>query len=655
MTGGKTLLRVRNLTVTHDSGGGPRTLVREVGFDVAPGEAVCLVGESGSGKSMTAKALISLLPPSVRAGGSAVLSGTELSGNELSGNELSGTELIGADESTLRGLRGRELALLMQDPFTMLNPVLTIGTHLAESLAVRGNQRTLRAEIQRRLDEVGITDPAVAAKYPFQLSGGMLQRVALAAALAKDPALLIADEPTTALDVTTQSEILALLKEIQRTRRMGLVFITHDLRVAMSVSERVLVMYAGSMVERSPATAITAAPAHPYTAGLLRSVPSVHVRTRELAGIPGSVPHADDVADRCPFADRCSWAEPDCTADAPALTERAPGRFTACIAFPRIADELAATVAESEVDGPDRQPDGATVLQVTGLRKSFYSGRSKRHGIEVLHGVDLTLRAGSSLGVLGESGSGKTTLVRCLLGLTEPTEGIIELDGVDVTSYRRLGRRDRVAARRAVQCVFQDPYSSLNPALSVGSTLAEAVRRREEVPADVPAEVRELLRTVGLPQEFSARKPAVLSGGQRQRVAIARALAVRPKLIVCDEPVAALDVSVQAQILGLLRELTRQTGTSLLFITHDLAVARQITDDVLVLYRGDVVEHGPTARVLDTPVHAYTRKLIGSLPKSFPGPKKPAGVRSSAQSSPGEHAVGCEDDQCSRAVKEAHG
>ncbi|TCO60775.1 ABC transporter ATP-binding protein [Actinocrispum wychmicini] len=576
------MLDVRDLTVHI---GQTRPLVRGVSFHVGAGETVGLVGESGSGKSLTARALVSLLPNGLRAGGSAL---------------LHGRELVGRDHPA--GVRGHQVALLMQDPFTMLNPLTKVSTHILESLPGAAG----RTEVARRLAEVGIDDPAVAGRYPFQLSGGMRQRVALAAALAKDPGLLIADEPTTALDMTTQHEVLALLRRIQVERGMGLVLITHDLRVARETCDRLLVMYAGTLVE-SVSSAALDTPAHPYTAGLLRSVPSITHRQPVLLGIPGSVPAAADVTDRCPFADRCAWAEPACTAHAPELVDLG-GRATAC----RRHHEIDLTPAPETPQTPPETSDQRDILlDVHDLTKVYRSVGFRRTAHTALAGVSLQVGEGESVAVVGESGSGKTTLARAVLGLTDPTGGRITLDGIDLTSYRRLRAGDRAQARRVVQCVFQDPYSSLNPAHTVGYALREALRQRGE---PVQSEVDDLLSLVGLPGDCAGTYPEALSGGQRQRVAIARALAVRPRLLVCDEPVAALDVSVQAQILEVLRTANRDLGIALLFITHDLAVARQVTDRMVVMRHGLVVEHGTTAGVLDDPVHPYTVRLVESIP-----------------------------------------
>jgi peptide/nickel transport system ATP-binding protein len=582
------LLAVDDLGIVVDH----RALVHDVSLHVGRGEAVALVGESGSGKSLTARALVALLPVGLTATGRLGLAGA------------AGTPIAAAAEH-----RGRSVALLLQDPFTMLNPMMTAGAHLAETLVVSGRDRAgLDAEVARRLGEVGITDPAVAQRYPFELSGGMAQRVALAAALANDPDVLVADEPTTALDATTQHDVLELLRSIQRQRGMGLVLITHDLRVAFSLCDRVMVMYAGSIVEQASADAVREAPLHPYTAGLLASVPSTDRYQARLVGIDGTVPATHTVLDRCAFADRCAHRAPECLRGAPPLVEVAPGRSSACRRIAEIGPLTA--VVGGGATRPHPTPHDTVVLRVEGLAKVYRSGGSEHHA---LRGVSFEVRDGEALGIVGESGSGKTTIARCLMGLVVASSGRIEFPGVEVGDLRRRSSAQRRAAAQVVQCVFQDPYSTLNPMHTVGAALAEALAYRQRPVADRVAEVQSLLRRVGLPPELAERRPVALSGGQRQRVAIARALAVEPRVLLCDEPVAALDVSVQAQVLELLREVNRQ-GTSLLFITHDLGVVRQVTERVLVLLRGEVVEQGATDSVLDHPSHEYTRRLVASMP-----------------------------------------
>ena len=446
----------------------------------------------------------------------------------------------------------------------------------------------------------------------------MRQRVAIAAALAGDPKLLLADAPSTALDVTTQKEILALLKSLQESRAMALVLITHDLRVAFSVCDRIYVLYAGSLMEVSPAHELESEPLHPYTLGLLLSEPPGDRRVSELVAIPGTVPSADEVATCCSFAPRCFWARPRCRDGKPPLEQRAPWRGSACVRLEEIRDEMNETRLSSE----RAKQVGLTslvsdpLLEITGLEKVFEGG-SRRHSRKVvaLAAVSLAVGANEGVGLVGESGSGKTTLARCVVGLETPTGGEIVIDGINATDFERLSQRDRHRVRRTVQIIFQDPYSSLNPVLTVGAALKEAASIQAPHGRGVEQSVSELLERVGLPPSYAQRKPVALSGGERQRVAIARALAVRPRLIICDEPVSALDVSVQAQVLNLLKSLRAELGMSYLFITHDLAVVRQVVERVYVMHEGEVVEDGPVEEVLGHPRHAYTVKLIDSVPR----------------------------------------
>jgi peptide/nickel transport system ATP-binding protein len=593
------LLEVEGLRIEARVEGATRTIVRTLELEVAGGETVGIVGESGSGKSLTARALVGLLPPGVHAGGAIT---------------FDGRNLLSVGERSLRRIRGRKIALLLQDPYTMLNPLLRIGTQIMET-APKGRGRD---EPIRRLAEVGIHDPRVAEQYPFQLSGGMQQRVAIAAALASDPELLIADEPSTALDVTTQMEILALLRRVQEGRGMGLVLITHDLRVAFSICQRIYVLYAGSVLEAAPGVDLEREPLHPYTLGLLLSEPSVARRLDELAAIEGTVPAPDEVAGSCPFAPRCRWVSPECSAGNPPLREVARGRRSACVRIDKIRGELAeARQAQDERGSARVEPaakGGDSLVRVEDLTKD-YPGVRGGGKVAALRGVSIEVGEGESVGIVGESGSGKTTLARCVVGLETPTSGRIVIDGIDASDYRLLDGGTRRQVRRQVQMIFQDPYSSLNPVRTVGATLREALA----IGPEPGTTVRDLLALVGLPGDYAARKPVALSGGERQRVALARSLALHPKLIVCDEPVSALDVSVQAQILNLFSALREDLGLGYLFITHDLAVVRQVVERVYVLYRGEIVESGPVDKVLDAPSHPYTTRLVASVPRTDPG------------------------------------
>ena len=613
------LLSVRGLRIVSRIQGVERVITVGSDFDLAPGETLGIVGESGSGKSMTARALIGLLPAGVRAEGEVA---------------YRGRNILALPERELRRMRGAELAMVFQDPFTMLNPLMRCGAQIVELLTDDNGKpmrrQARRGEAVRRLAEVGITDPAVADAYPFELSGGMRQRVGIAAAIARDPQVLIADEPSTALDVTTQREILARLRDVQRGRGMGLILITHDLRVAFALCDRVLVLYAGSVLETASAEQMEAEPLHPYTLGLLLSDPPVDRRLSHMAAIPGSVPAPDQIANTCAFSPRCQWRLDVCTAAAPPIAEVAPDRWSACVRVPSIVPDMREVKTQALAARVDHAGTGASqpdagladaglagaVVAARGLEKVFGDSRQAGRKVVALTGVTLEIGEDEAVGLVGESGSGKTTLGRCLVGLERPTAGTVLVNGVDTSRQAGLSSAERRRLRRTVQMVFQDPYSTLNPVRTIGATLGEAILAADEQAGDARAAVAELLERVGLPARYAERKPVALSGGERQRVAIARALAVRPRLIVCDEPVSALDVSVQAQILNLLTDVRRELKVSYLFITHDLAVVRQVAERIYVLRQGVVVEQGTTGDVLDNPQHWYTRMLVDSIPSS---------------------------------------
>ena len=602
------LLEVSGLRIEYVAGSVRTELVTTIDLEVGRGETVALVGESGSGKSLTARAIMRLLPDGVEAVAGRVLVG--------------GGDVLSMSERDVRRLRGGEISMILQDPFTMLNPVTRCGKQIEEVLRSRAtsrlNKKELRAESIRRLAEVGITDETAVDRYPFQLSGGMRQRVAIAAALAGDPQLLIADEPSTALDVTTQAEILDLLRSIQEARDMGLILITHDLRVAFSVAQRIYVLYAGSLVEVGATAAVEHEPLHPYSLGLLLSEPATNRRTRRLVAIEGSVPGPAEVADRCSFEPRCRWASDACRAGKPELGVVDGSRLSACVRVGEIRPEMEAVRRQAVEIEETRLPDAAGVadplLRVEDLRKVFVGRLGNQ--VNALRGVSIEVGRGESVGLVGESGSGKTTLGRCLVGLETPTSGTIDIDGTSANDYGKATKEQRATLRSTVQIVFQDPYSSLDRTESVGTSLREVLSVNGYPRDQIGARIEELLGRVGLPQGYAKRRPAALSGGERQRVAIARTLAVEPQLLVCDEPVSALDVSVQAQILNLFRDLRDEFGLGYLFITHDLAVVRQIVDRIYVLHQGAVVEQGPVEQVLDSPQHWYTKKLIASIPRS---------------------------------------
>lgn len=615
------LLAVDGLRVAATAApGGPVPILEGISLEMGRGECIGIVGESGSGKSLAMRAVAGLLP-----------SGTGVTGGSV---RIDGREVLGLSAREHHALRGRRVTLLMQDPFTMLHPQLTCGRQIADGLRdldggrnLRRGKAARRAEVERRLAEVGL-GPDVADRYPHELSGGMRQRVAAAATLAGDPELLIADEPTTALDAASQGAVLDLLRGLQRSRHMGLVLITHDLRVAFSACDRVYVLYAGQVLEHGSSQELESGPLHPYTAGLLASEPSVHERFAELPAIPGSVPAPGSRGPGCPFADRCAHAAPVCRSEPVELlppvgagAADATGRSSACVRLPEIGGALAApsarTVAEPAAvpgRGADAEPAPDAALVAASVDRTF---RSSAGDHAALLDVSLTVPRNTVVALVGESGSGKTTLARIAVGLEAFDGGAVSVGGIALPAGRRPTTADRRRLAEQVQIVFQDPYSSLNPLRTVGATLREALaaasggRGRGDAPG-----VDDLLAQVGLPGAYASRRPAALSGGERQRVALARALAARPRLLICDEAVAALDVSVQAQLLNLLVTLQRKEGFAVLFITHDLGVVRQIADLVAVMHRGRIVEQGVAAQVLDAPRHPWTRRMIDAVPGS---------------------------------------
>jgi len=580
------LLAVRDLSVAI----GEAKPVDGVSFDIAPGETFALLGESGCGKSMTALALMRLLPEAARIAGGTVSFG--------------GQSLTAMPESQMRGLRGGGMAMIFQEPGTSLNPVMTIGRQIGEAIELHGGRGTA-VEL---LDAVGIPDAARRVReYPFQLSGGMKQRAMIAMALAGDPQLLIADEPTTALDVTIQAQVLDLLRQLQRERGMAMLLISHDLGVVARMADHVGVMYAGQLVEVAPRSRFFAAPAHPYARALFAALPDAARRGGELASIPGSVPPLATRFTGCRFAERCAEAVPACREVPPPWREtvdgHSSGHMVRCI---RVGAERSAPAARRTEESPVAA--GAPLLSVADLAVHFpirrgILQRTVGH-VRAVDGVSLELPAGRTLALVGESGCGKTTAGKALLHLIRPTAGRV----------RFAGRAIADLAARDMQMVFQDPYGSLNPRLRIGEIIAEGMRALA-VPGDHGTRIGELLAQVGLAAEMAGRWPHEFSGGQRQRIAIARALAVNPRLLVLDEPTSALDVSVQAQILNLLRELQARLGLAYLFITHNIAVVDYIAHEVAVMYLGRIVERGQVQEVLRAPRHPYTQALLSAVPR----------------------------------------
>ncbi|OLO04556.1 ABC transporter ATP-binding protein [Salinicola socius] len=528
---GAPLLRIERLSLALPDGADRLYAVDNVSYDLSAGEILCVVGESGSGKSMTANAVMGLLPTGVH-----VSKGRAL---------FDGQDVLAMDEISHRALRGRRIGMIFQEPMTALNPLMRVGEQIAEVFEAHG-LLTPKARKERALallEEVRLPDPTSALRaYPFELSGGQRQRVMIAMALALEPELLIADEPTTALDVTTQAQILHLVKDLQARRGMAVMFITHDFGVVAEIANRVCVMREGKIVEMGIAREVLENPQHEYTRALIEAIPG------------DAIPPQRDARDSTPL------------------------------------------------------------LSVSGLDKVYRSSggwfQPKRE-VVALDGIDFSLGKGETLGIVGESGSGKSTLGRCIVGLNTPDSGEIRLNGVDLSALEGRELREH---RRRIQMVFQDPYASLNPRIRVGMAIAQGPIANGVPKAEALAQARALLATVGLDGGAAERYPHEFSGGQRQRIGIARALALNPELIVADEAVSALDVSIQAQVLKLLDNLKRELDLSLLFITHDLRVAAQICDRLIVMQKGRIVEHGSALEIFLSPQHPYTRELLEAIP-----------------------------------------
>ena len=548
--------------------------VRGVSFDVAANRTVALVGESGSGKSVTAMAILRLLPANAIVAGSI---------------GFDGRDLVHEDLAVIKRLRGDDVSVIFQEPMSSLNPVFTVGEQIGETLRLHAGLRgrALRGRILELVDEVGIPDGRRAVgKYPHEMSGGQQQRVMIAIAIACNPRLLIADEPTTALDVTIQKQILDLIARLKRDHAMSVLFITHDLRVVGEFADEVVVMQSGRVRERGSVAAIFERPADPYTRALLACRPSLDRRPARL----------------------------------PVVADFLAGRFSGKGAAERVDAEVDGSANHAAAERKPRA-DGEIVVTVTGLSKSFRVRQGLFGSVDVpaVKDVSFALRRGRTLGLVGESGSGKTTVGLSMMRLHDATAGEVWFQGRDLMT---LSRVDLTATRRRMQIVFQNPYASLNPRFTVAQILLEPMRIHRIEPDDAvrAAVATRLLQRVGLPASAMNRYPHEFSGGQRQRIAIARCLTMRPEVLICDESVSALDVSVQAQVLNLLLDLQDEFGMAYLFISHDLAVVRYISDDVMVMNQGEVVEIADADTIYRDPQNAYTRRLLASIPRGYEAP-----------------------------------
>ena len=627
------LLEVSGLRIAYASGRSLLTAVDGVAFHLAAGETLALLGESGCGKSATALGLMRLLP---------------LAGRLLAGEvRLAGRDLLRLPEAEMRNVRGGGMAMIFQEPATSLNPVLSVGRQLAEVLErhLRVSGREAREQALALLAAVGIADaPRRLGEYPFQLSGGMKQRVMIAIALAGKPRLLIADEPTTALDVTIQAQILDLLRRLQAERAMGMLLITHDLGVVAQMATRIGVMYAGEIVEEAPRTAFFSAPAHPYTQQLFAALPGLGQRGGRLATIPGQVPPLSETPAGCRFASRCPHAWALCRQQTPPWRQLGAGHRVRCHLDGTPERVMPVEVVAMTVSGAPPAASATPLLAVEDLRVHFpirrgVLQRTVGH-VRAVDGVSLTLTRGRTLALVGESGCGKTTVGKAALQLIAASSGSVRLSGQELHGLSAAALRP---LRRRMQMIFQDPFASLNPRLAVGETIAEGLLALAGEHRSAVAEATTaVLEQVGLDATAAQRYPHEFSGGQRQRIAIARALAVQPDLVVCDEPTSALDVSVQAQILNLLSTLQADLGLAYLFITHNFAVVNHLAHEVAVMYLGRIVERGTVDEVLRTPRHPYTQALLSAVPSPRLAPPQPDFIRLPGETpSPANPPTGC--------------
>ncbi|WP_266080662.1 dipeptide ABC transporter ATP-binding protein [Haladaptatus caseinilyticus] len=621
------LLQVRNLRTEFLTEDGTVVAANDVSFALDTGETMGLVGESGAGKSVTARSLLQLVD----------------SPGEIAGGEVifDGENLLEFSEKAMRTVRGNKIALIPQDPMSSLNPVLTVGEQIVETImhhqdSDRPAAREQAIEVMR---DVEIPDAAERFDdYPHEFSGGMRQRVLIAIGLSCKPDLIIADEPTTALDVTTQAKILDLLNELQDEKGMAILMITHNLGVVAQTCDHVGVMYAGNLVETAALDELFRNPQHPYTRGLIDSIPQPDIQYDDLPTLDGAMPDLTDLPQGCNFAPRCSYATDACrTGGNPTL---APATGTTSRAACIHADELDLSQGYEPTNSRNKRKDlhrsGEPLFAVKNLKKHFAAGdgflgeftltrsdgglpKLERRAVKAVDGIDFDIYEGETVGLVGESGCGKSTVARTALKLLEPTEGEVYFEGEPV---HEMSSTEVRSLRREMQMIFQDPHSSLNPRKTVGQIIGRAMERHDIATGNAKRQrTRELLTRVGLSPDAVNKYPHQFSGGQQQRIAIAHALAVEPKLIVCDEPVSALDVSVQAQILNLLNEIQAEYGLSYLFISHNIGVVQHICDRIAVMYLGKIAEFGTVEQIFSPPFHPYTESLLSAVPHANPAQK----------------------------------
>ena len=606
------LLEVENLAVTFPTDGGDLYAVRGLSYHVAPREVVAMVGESGSGKSAAAMAVIGLLPSYATVSGSV---------------RLGRQELLDKSDADMSKIRGARIGTVFQDPMSALTPVYTVGDQIAEAITVHHRQvgaRDARRRAIELLELVGIAQAATRARsFPHELSGGERQRVVIAIAIANDPDLIICDEPTTALDVTVQAQILEVLKTARDVTGAGVLIITHDLGVVAEFADRALVMYAGRAVEQAGVESLYVDRRMPYTAGLLGSVPRLGApRGERLVPIPGAPPSLVVLPPGCPFAPRCPLAVDECRRSEPALTVVAPDHAAACFRSDQVAGRSAAEIYGVATDPPNIDDDSGSdiIVRVRDLSKTYRLTkgvvfRRQIGEVRAIDGISFDVPQGRTLGIVGESGSGKSTTLHEILELRAPQSGSIEILGNDVATLSVARRRE---LRRDVQVVFQDPVAALDPRLPVFDLLAEPLAANDFDRPAIDIRVAELLEIVGLSRADASRYPGEFSGGQKQRIGIARALALQPKILALDEPVSALDVSIQAGIINLLLDLQHEFNLTYLFVSHDLSVVKHLAHQVAVMQHGKIVEYGEADDVFTNPRHSYTRQLLAAIPQPDP-------------------------------------
>ena len=602
------VLNVKNMTVTYDTEKGPLHTVRNVSMKIAPGEIYGLVGESGSGKTTLARAVIGYLPPNGR-----------VSSGEVT---LAGIDLFSLPQKEMRKIWGSKVTMVHQDPNASINPSMLIGDQIAETARMHLDLTKKEAKDRsiEMLSKVRMPDPeSVAKRYAHQLSGGMLQRVLIATAMSTNPEFMIMDEPTTALDVTTEAVILDLINELMEEYNTAVLFITHNLGVIARISDRIGVLYAGEIMEEGGIKEVFNNKLHPYTRGLLGCVPRVNASKKDisLSAIPGFIPRPDELPEGCIFGPRCEFVEEDCRTESPPLVSVAGSHLTACRRWEILKGM--ADVEDTIREDTGEEELGEVVLEARNIKKYFpFAGgfgsllKGKKSTVKAVDDITVRVRSSFTMGIVGESGCGKTTLARCIAGLEEATSGEIELEGNDL-AYS-VNQRPREILRR-IQMVFQNPDASLNPQHPAGDSVARPlVLLRNMNKKEVRDRVAELFDAVSLPPEYIDRLPHELSGGEKQRVAIARAFAADPSLMICDEPISSLDVSVQASLMNLLSELQDSKNTSYLFISHDLSAVRHISDWIAVVYLGRLWEIGPAEDVFIPPYHPYTEALLSAIP-----------------------------------------